>query len=221
MSTDGVSSRARPAVLGLLEVPRVPAGPGVGDRARYLPWLDGPQRQLEFVLDGTQLRDLIVAVQDPDPDVEGFTEPFDFASIGDLSWPAQTASDLRRLAGVQARDDREWPLAPGRLPLYVCPVCAGLGCGAVTVHVDHTRPGQVTWSGLRFESGLSTEYDFDLSSAGLFVFDAEDYRRTLLEPVGVLDALAADEQVAAAEYRRTRPAQAARGLLERLRWPRR
>lgn len=100
-------------------------------------------------------------------------------------------------------------------------MCADLGCGAVTVHVDHAGPGQVTWSGLRFESGLTPEYDFDLSSAGEFVFDAGDYRRTLLEPVRVLDALAADEEAAAAEYRRARSARAGRGLLERLMWPRR
>lgn len=218
VSSDHPAEPAPPSVLELLEVPRVPARPGVEDRARYLPWLRGPQRQLEFVINGNQLRDLLIAVQDPDPNIDGFTEPFDFTSVADLSWPAQTTADLRRLAGTQARDDRTWPLAPGRLPLYVCPICADLGCGAVTVHVDHTRPGEVTWSDLRFESGLTSEYDFDLSSAGTFVFDAVQYQRTLLEPVGALDALAIDERTAKAA-RTSYPVRRVRGLLERLRRP--
>lgn len=179
---------ARRAVLELVEVDRVLPGPGVDDRAEYLPWLRGPQRQLEFVVDGVPLHQRLLAVPAPDTETSWLAEPFEEASVADLSWPAQAAADLRRLAGTEDRDDEWWPMAPGRLPLYVCPMCADLGCGAITVHVDHTRPGQVTWSGLLHESGLSAEYDLDLSAAGTFTFDPDNYRQVLLAPVGVLEA---------------------------------
>jgi len=185
----------------------------VEERAEYLPWLRGPQRQLEFVIDGVPLRQRLLAVPAPGTETSWLGEPFEETSVADLSWPAQAAADLRRLAGTQARDDGAWPLAPGRLPLYVCPMCADLGCGAVTVHVDHTQPGQVTWSGLTYESGLSIEHDLDLSAAGTFTFDAHAYRQVLLEPVGVLEALAADERAAKARHRRELP----RRWLDRLR----
>jgi len=204
------------AVLELVEVPRVPPAPGVDERAEYLPWLRGPQRQLEFVVDGVPLHERLTAVPAPDDDTSWLGEPFDMTSVADLSWPAYAADDLRRLAGTQPPDDKAWPLDPGYLPLYVCPMCADLGCGAITVHVDHTRPGQVTWSGLRHDSGLSTDYDLDLSAAGSFTFDADAYRQVLLEPVGVLDALAADEREAKARHRREPPMRHRRSWLARL-----
>jgi hypothetical protein len=188
----------------------------VDERAEYLPWLRGPQRQLEFVIDGLPLHRRLLAVRAPDDDTSWLGEPFDLTSVADLSWPAQTADDLRRLAGTQPRDDKAWPLAPGRQPLYVCPMCADLGCGAITVHVDHTRPGQVTWSRLLHESGLSTEYDLDPSAVGTFTFDADAYRQVFLEPVGVLEALAADERAAKARHRREHPQRQARRWLDRL-----
>jgi len=97
-------------------------------------------------------------------------------------------------------------------------MCADLACGAITVDADHTQPGQVTWSGLRHENGYSSDDDLDLSAAGFFVFDAEDYRSTLLAPVAHLKALAADER-AAETVQGTHPPRP-RGLLERLMWPR-
>ena len=53
----------------------------------------------------------------------------------------------------------------------MCPECGDLGCGATTVHVDHTRPGQVTWSALRHENGYAPADGLDLSAAGTFTFD--------------------------------------------------
>ncbi|WP_299040273.1 hypothetical protein [uncultured Pseudokineococcus sp.] len=210
----------RAATLELAEVPRGPGSPAVEDRAHYLPWLRGPRHQFEFVVDGTHLRDLLSAVDVPD-DTDGLGDPFDLVSVADPTWPAPAATGLRRLACVQARVDADWPLASGRLPLYVCPMCADLACGAVTVYVDHTQPGQVTWPALRHENGYSPDDELDLSAAGPFVFDADDYRATLLAPVAHLEALAADERAAENTRRRTQPRRRPLGLLQRLMWPRR
>lgn len=205
------------AVLELVEVPRVPPAPGVDERAEYLPWLRGPQRQLEFVIDGLPLHERLLAVPAPDADTSWLDDQWGMPSVVDLSWPSYAAADLRRLAGTQARDEESWPLDPGRLPLYVCSVCGDLGCGAITVHVDHDRRGQVTWSTFRHENGYEPSDDLDLSAAGTFTFDADAYQQALLEPVGVLEALAADEREAKARHRRELPQRHATRWLDRLR----
>jgi len=166
----------------------------MGARARDEPWATGPRRQLDFVVDDVALSERLVATPAPDAASSWLEDPFDMPSVADLTRPSSAAADLRRLAGVEPRDDESWALANGRLPLYVCPECGDLGCGAITVHVDHTEPGRVTWSGLRHENGYEPADDLDLSAAGTFIFDADAYRQVLLEPVARLDALAADER---------------------------
>ncbi|ROP44663.1 hypothetical protein [Pseudokineococcus lusitanus] len=206
----------RRAVLELVEVPRLPPGPGMGARARDEPWATGPRLQLEFVVDGVALSERLAATPARDPDTSWVEDPLNMPSVADLARPSSAAADLRRLAGVEPRDDDFWPLGPGRLPLYVCPECGDLGCGAITVHVDHTRPGQVTWSALRHEKGYEPADDLDLSAAGTFTFDADAYRQVLLEPVARLDDLAADERAAKARHRRQVPRRHTRRWFTRL-----
>ncbi len=44
-------------------------------------------------------------------------------------------------------------LAPGRVPLDVCPECADIGCGALTVHVAR-RGSEFVWSDFGHEGAL-------------------------------------------------------------------
>lgn len=150
----------------------------------------------------------------PEPETYGFPDPFQYTSVADLAHPGYAAADLRRLAGDLPRDDESWPLEPGRLPLYVCPIDGDLACGAVTVAVTHGR-NETTWSDFRLEDGhTDDEIGLDLSALGPLTFPRAAYREALLEPVGVLDALDANDRAAELEYRQGRTP---RGLWKRLR----
>ncbi len=121
----------------------------------------------------------------PEPETYGFPDPFQYTSVADLAHPGYAAADLRRLAGDLPRDDESWPLEPGRLRLYVCPIDGDLACGAVTVAVTHGR-NETTWSDFRLEDGYTDdEIGLDLSALGPLAFPRAAYREALLEPVGV------------------------------------
>lgn len=202
------------STLALRRVPREsPSGPGLDARARYTPWLREPLDQLDFVINDRPLRDLLLEVPVTPQMVHGVAGA-DFLSVVDCAWPDDAASSLRQLAGTEPRDESSWPLDAGRLPLYVCPMCADLACGAVTVAVAwDASTDRVAWSDFRVEDGFSDRTDaVDLSALGPFLFDADAYRDTLLAPVGQLDALAADERAAATAYRQSR---GVRGVLRR------
>ncbi len=194
------------AVLSLIRSVRASlASPGQLDRARYVPWLREPLHQIEFVIDGVPLRHLLETVEVPEAETSGFQDGLDLLSVADQAWPDEAAASLRRLAGVQ-EPSADWPLQPGRLPLYVCPMCADLACGAITVDVAWDEAGgTVTWRDLRLEDGHSESAQLlDLGAMPEYVFDAAPYRDTLLDPVGVLDALDAEERVAKEHWRRRR-----------------
>lgn len=66
-------------------------------------------------------------------------------------------------------------LSSGRVPIYICPECADLGCGAVTVNVF--RDGdEIVWTDFHHETNYGSASPID---APQFVFDAEAYRLTL------------------------------------------
>jgi len=70
------------------------------------------------------------------------------------------------------------PFDSGRVPLYLCPECAALGCGAVSVRLAFETE-RVTWSDFRHESfgGSSpVQPPWPLRD---FVFDREAYRLLL------------------------------------------
>jgi hypothetical protein len=184
-----VDSRTDPAASGvttfaLLSVPRDTESLWIEDRAKYLTWLREPLQQLEFVVGGRSLRELLQELEVPEPETYGFPDDFGLLSVADLAWPRCAASALRQLAGVEARDDAELPLETGRLPLYVCPMCGDLGCGAVTVAVLWAPDGtRVTWCDFRMEDGYSDDREtIDLGALGPFVFDADDYRKHCSNP---------------------------------------
>lgn len=202
------------STLDLVPVPRsVPMTPGQANRARDVHRLREPLEQLDFEVDGSLLSEQLRYLEVPDPDVIGL-QSFDFLSVGDLAWPEEAVSSLRQLAGVEPRSPY-WPLEPGRLPLYVCPMCADLGCGALTVEVVQ-EPDVVTWRDFRLEDGITREDRIDLGAFGPITFRASQYAEALLQPIPLLEALVADEAAAKAAWEQARrPAGLLRQLVRR------
>lgn len=70
--------------------------------------------------------------------------------------------------------------APIRLPLYVCPECGDLGCGALTC--EASRVGEkIVWSKFGFETGIA-EYPSDFASfaaIGPFEFETHQYAEVI------------------------------------------
>lgn len=92
-----------------------------------------------------------------------------------LGWgaPTWTAETLRRL---RLEDDRL--LGGEREPLYVCPECGELACGAVTVRITASR-GVVRWAEFAFESSDLPEDREPIAGIGPFAFEFQAYRRAL------------------------------------------
>ncbi|MGW4488073.1 hypothetical protein ACWEOE_30030 [Amycolatopsis sp. NPDC004368] len=71
------------------------------------------------------------------------------------------------------------PFPDGRVPLYVCPECGDLGCGAVTAVIERTAD-EVVWR----DFGRQTDYDpavfFErYTGLGPFRFDRAQYDAVL------------------------------------------
>lgn len=190
--------------LELVEVERPALGVlGVQERARYARWLVAPLKQLDLVVNGVSLLRQVLALDLPSP--YGFTGS-EFVSVADLAWPQESASSLTQLAGSAERDPAWDVLEPGRLPLYVCPVCADVYCGALTVAVhreidpNHARE-VVSWTHLRSENAYTpAEQTPDLSPLGSFTFDAAGYDATLDGAVKRLNELTLAEDQAKAAW---------------------
>jgi hypothetical protein len=67
-----------------------------------------------------------------------------------------------------------------RLPLYVCPECGDLGCGALTCEAFQVGD-KIVWSNFGFETAIA-EYTPDFASyaeVGPFEFDSHQYAETI------------------------------------------
>jgi hypothetical protein len=114
---------------------------------------------IEFLVDGSSLHDAI--------------EPGDF--IGCLGWSEQhfEASLLRQLLHSEGGN----ALAQ-RVMIYVCPECAELECGAVTVAVKR-EGNDVVWERFAFENSYDAEVIKTYDHIGPFRFSGEQYQQTL------------------------------------------
>lgn len=88
---------------------------------------------------------------------------------GDPQWQARTIRRLCLEEDLLVTGERE--------PLYVCPECGDLGCGAVTARITMSR-GAVHWSDFAFESLLDRDLQV-FADVGPFAFELGAYRRTL------------------------------------------
>jgi hypothetical protein len=101
---------------------------------------------LDFTIDGVGLNGAIGRRG-------GATVAAGLVSILVTDWPhGFPIQDVLVLLG-----ERTSELPDGRVPIYVCPECGDLGCGAVTVSIDHGAD-VVTWA----DFGWQTDYDEDV-----------------------------------------------------------
>lgn len=71
------------------------------------------------------------------------------------------------------------PFRSGRVPIYVCPECGDLGCGAVTARI-HRVGTQVTWSDFAQEGPQREPIALDQSDDPReFTFEWDSYRQLL------------------------------------------
>ena len=71
---------------------------------------------------------------------------------------------------------KETPDFPdGRQSLFVCPECADLGCGAISVVIERVG-NEIIWKDFGFENSYTPEVDYEgFESVGPFAFNATDY----------------------------------------------
>jgi hypothetical protein len=124
---------------------------------------------LDFVVDGEPLRRRVMSrVGDVD-------QANDYASLLVTNWPVDLmADDVRMLLG-----EMHSPLADGRVPLYVCAECGGLGCGTISAVIEHPAD-TVIWR----DFGWQTDYDpivdrEPFAEVGPFEFGREQYEAAL------------------------------------------
>lgn len=91
------------------------------------------RRYLDFVVDGHSLVDSV--------------QPGDI--IGCLGWGAK---ESERQSIEQLMLKAKSRLGDGRVPIYVCPECGDLGCGAVIARIERTPMG-FRWADFGFEDG--------------------------------------------------------------------
>lgn len=148
------------STLGLLAAATA-ALHGSGDRVS--------RQYLDFVVDGKPLREVVLRR------IGEVDEANDYASLLVTNWPVDLlAEDVSMLLG-----ETPSPLTDGRVPLYVCAECGGLGCGTVTAAIHYTDD-TVTWH----DFGWQTDYDpfverEPFTDVGPFQFSRDRYEATV------------------------------------------
>ncbi|MBP2473596.1 hypothetical protein JOF53_002468 [Crossiella equi] len=116
-----------------------------------------PAGWFDFVLDGVGLHGL--------------------ARLGDhtsVLRPGHLVDDVTRLLG-------EGPpsFADGRQALFVCPLCGDLGCGALSVWIEHTGD-EVVWTDFAWQTPFDELWPEGYEHLGPYRFPAGGYRAALL-----------------------------------------
>lgn len=142
----------------------------------------------EPLVDGAPLRKLLAYV-DPDDharDSAGLGPPGDNIPVFAHNWPVGLPDEVLMLLGALTS-----PLPNGRVPLFVCPVCGDLGCGAVSVGVERSTT-TVVWR----DFGWDFDYEIDGEPSdpilgGPFVFDRREYEAEMFRFVTTFDEVRA------------------------------
>ena len=106
-------------------------------------------------------------------DGESLSEKIGGDLVSCLGWcvPNENAEAVRRLLLEEKSS-----LPDNRLPLYVCPECGELDCGAMTAIVER-RNGKIVWRDFAFLNGREDiEYKEKITDLGSFAFDPRQYR---------------------------------------------
>lgn len=115
----------------------------------------------DFVVDGRSLFDLL------GPDAGDTCGSLGW---GDPTWQEQTVRRLRLDDSLLLDGERE--------PLYVCPECGDLECGAVTVRITASK-GIVRWADFVFDGSSASEHRQPIPGIGPFAFEFHAYRHAL------------------------------------------
>ena len=171
-----------------------PGSRGLAERSRYAPWLRGPLTQQHLLINGRPLLDRVAEVH---PDLAT-----DVVSVLDDAWPESQILLIRQLTGRARRDLDYDRLEQGRLPLYGCPECLDIQCGALTAHVERSADdATVRWSDLRWEDTYTHHEEVaDLSSVGPFTFTATQYDSVLSARLPGLHAVLEQEHQGHAQW---------------------
>lgn len=86
-------------------------------------------------------------------------------------------SQLDRTAQEQLLLEAPGDFPGGRIALYVCPLCADFGCGAVSAKIWRDS-SNIVWSNLAF--GTDDEDLSPIEPAGPLSFDIDQYRHAIL-----------------------------------------
>lgn len=124
------------------------------------------RRYLDFVIDLVPLSSRLNV---------DFISPF-----GWLDTPDEAAT-IDRLLGKTPPD-----MPNGRNTLYICPECAGLGCGALTLVIERGSD-HIIWKDFGFENDYDdVVHTRDFQDIGPFTFDAREYHE-LFERIRQMD----------------------------------
>lgn len=110
---------------------------------------------LDFVIDGVPLSTRLPA-----------------DSISPFGWldSREQEASIDRLLGKSPSD-----MPNGRNTLYVCPECADIGCGAVTLLIER-GPDHIIWKDFGFENNYDdVVHTRDFQDIGPFTFDLRQY----------------------------------------------
>lgn len=122
-----------------------------------------PERTyIDFVVSDKALSDLFVIC--------------DLDLIGTFGWAenkAYESAQLDQFLGLKATE-----LKSGRTSFYVCPMCADIGCGAITALIEVTDTS-VIWKDFGYETDDSEPELEAYKHIGPFVFEKTAYTNTL------------------------------------------
>ena len=99
-------------------------------------------------------------------------EPSDL--IGCLGW-GRPEIEKHTIAQLLAKELPE--PESGRVPIYICPECGDLGCGAVTARICEEAESYI-WSDFAFENNYEGTVEL-YSEIGPFSFDKDAYSKVL------------------------------------------
>ena len=161
----------------------------------------------ELYVDGAPLRALLTETDAEDAeanegDVVGDTIP--------VLWHGQRFGVPEEVGVLLG--ERPPTVEGGRVPIYVCPVCGDIDCGAVTAVIERT-PATVTWRDLRWTDAGRDDEEPIRFGGGPFVFDAAQHDAELRR-------FAASSRTASASRPPEEPPPAATSWWSRVRGPR-
>jgi hypothetical protein len=113
----------------------------------------------DFAVNGRPLREIV--------------NPGDF--IGVFGWQS-AAIEKQFFVQLLGREPSE--LSSGRVPIYICPECADLGCGCLSIKLTKSDEA-FAWSEFNFENNYETPHDERALPVPTFVFHKSEYYQAL------------------------------------------